>query len=307
MLAHSRLQLVAFAVRPTTARQYASGLVREVFTWVGVIVAAYLAYLIVAPVALYVSGIVGLLFVLYAGKTVLPIAIGFHRRAKRYRIRPHKVLQHDNRIPILYLRAFSEDYSEGGEGFFQTTHEENLVAFYDHYGPVVAVGEPDEDIPILGATRLHFDDSTWQPGVLYLMSLSQAVIIHAGFAPGVLWELGVARQRLEPEKLIISFAAWKEMEEEKRNSHYLRFKRYAEELLECELPLSIKLTTYLSFESGWKVRERRLMLILPPSLSFTSWICIYRRGRLVLTSLVYKAVKTPTWNLRHRQGAYGIE
>lgn len=242
--ANPRLRPIAFTLRPVNRWRYAAGVMLEVATWAGVVVSA--------PVLLLLAVLTDVTALWDGGKTVLYRAIRLSRRARRYRIRPHSVLQHDDRDPILYLRAFSEDYGERLEGFFPATPEEDMAAYYNRrHGPMLAVGEPREDIPLLGATRIYFDNSVWKAGVLYLMSISQLVIIQAGFAPGLWWEIGVARQRLPPQKLIISFAAWDTLEEEKRRLSYLRFRKYAEELLRCELPPDIGGKKYLSFKSDW--------------------------------------------------------
>ena len=239
-------------MKPSNALRYTKGAVLEILTWIGVLISAPILLILAAPD----------IFALWdGGKAVLHRAIRLSRRARRYRIRPHNILSRDGRDPVLYLRAFSEDYGEQLEGFFPATPEEGLAAVYNKVGPVIAVGEPGEDIPLLGAIRIYFEDSTWQAGVLYLMSVSQFVIIQAGFAPGLLWELGVARQRLdlEPQKLIISFAAWDQIEEGKRYSHYSRFKKYAEELLGCVLPIEIGSKDDILFGLDWepKVGKRR--------------------------------------------------
>ena len=232
--ANPKLLPVAFAIKPTP-------------TWRPVRGAA-----MVLPFAFTIYTHVGIALVSWASmKDLLSKAAAYLRHVRQHFIDPRGVFRHETRDPILYLRAFSEDYG-GGEDFPYSAAEESLTHSYTSYGPVVAVGDPREEMPPLGAVRLYFDDSTWRLGVLYLMSVSQLVIIQAGFAPGLLWELGVARRRLEPRRLIVSFAAWEEVDEWKRQAYYLRFKRYAEGLLECALPPEIKAATFITFEPGWR-------------------------------------------------------
>jgi hypothetical protein len=90
-------------------------------------------------------------------------------------IRPHVVLRNDARPPILYLRSFSEDIEGYSYKLIQKTPEEQLVSEYNYWGPVIAVGQPGERHPFLGALRIYFDDEVWRAGVLYLMSVSQLV------------------------------------------------------------------------------------------------------------------------------------
>lgn len=245
-LANPALQPISFALKPRTQTLLAKGIFLEIATWVRLIVST--------PIILLL-GVAGFAFAWQAGKTVIRDAIVRSRNARRYRIRTYRVLITDQRFPILYLRAFTEDYGERLEGFFPETAEERLAHEYYQYGPVIAIGEPDEEIPFLGASRVYFDDSTWQAGVLYLMSISRVVIIHAGFASGLLWELGMARLRVQPGRLIISFAAWADLTPMARHLNYLRYKKFASEILDCNLPEHINNTDRISFDDDWRAKE----------------------------------------------------
>ena len=240
-LANPLVQPIAFAMKPTPAQGYVKGVVMEVFIWAGAFIS--IPFLMVWGVYVYDFW--------KTGQAVLYQVLRWSRRAKRYRARTHIVFQRDNRAPVLYLRSFAEDYEEDLEYYFATTAEELLARSYNRYGPVIAIGRPKEKLPLLGASRIYFDDETWQAGVLHLMSVSQLVVLQAGFAPGLFWELGVARQRVNPEKLIISFGVWDELDERQRHLSYMRFKKYAEPLLGCTLPPDIKATGQITFEAGW--------------------------------------------------------
>ncbi|MFN0083796.1 MAG: hypothetical protein ACKVX9_00270 [Blastocatellia bacterium] len=236
LCANPDLQPVAFAMKPIATRQYVKGALLEASTWAGVFLSL--------PFILFLD-------VWRGGRAVLYAALRLSRRARQYRAHPFERLRSDKRPPILYLRPFSDDHEANLESYFPTTAEEKLVKRYKQDGPVVMIGEPADDIPVLGASRLYFEDDLWRTGVLHLMSISSLVIIQAGFAPGLLWELGIFRRRFEPQKLILSFAAWSELDDWKRYLNYLRFKTYAEDLLGCKLPADIKTTSHFSFEADW--------------------------------------------------------
>jgi hypothetical protein len=72
-------------------------------------------------------------------------------------------------------------------------------------GPVVAVGRPGEELPLLGAARLYFGDEEWREKVESLISLSQIVIIQAGHTEALEWGLSRAVSMLRPHQLLISF------------------------------------------------------------------------------------------------------
>jgi hypothetical protein len=245
-LANRSLQPIAFALRPTTRAQYVKGFLLEALTWVGFIFC-------LAPILLvahFISGIIG-----RAALATLVLEVRkLRRHSKRYRMNPGYVLSKDKRAPILYLRDFSDIYENDPEAKNLTTPEETLVKYYKQYGPVIAVGLPEEKIPTLGALKLYFKDENWKAGVKYLMSVGQAVIIHAGTAPGLLWELGIARRFANPEKVYISFHGWPLDDLWMRIKHYRRFRKYAVEILGVDLPKYIVTASSMSFGPNWEPR-----------------------------------------------------
>jgi hypothetical protein len=56
-------------------------------------------------------------------------------------------------------------------------------------GPVVAVGEPGEELPPLGPYRLFLPAGNWQGEVERLIASARAVFLVLGRSKGVLWEL----------------------------------------------------------------------------------------------------------------------
>jgi len=253
------LKPIAFSIKPTSVAKYVKGVFIEALTWIAVV--ALMPFILL-------SGAWG------SFRTLLAYALRWSKYARQYRVRPHNVLLNDKRAPIVYLRSFSDDFEGNSDTVLPTTSEEKLVHSYNRLGPVIAIGRPGEALPLLGASRLYFDDATWQAGLLYLISICQLVVVQAGIAPGLLWELTVSRLKLSPEKLLISFTAWEDLDESTRQLHYLRFKKYAERLLECQLPPNINETTHITFAPGWvpapqssfkysipSVRQRRKKMI----------------------------------------------
>lgn len=165
---------------------------------------------------------------------------GFERgrwSAQRHRYNAYQKLCTVGRAPVLYLRPFSFDHLHELPLEVARKVDERLAEQYEQYGPVIAVGEPNDKGPMPGPVRLYFDDDTWRAGVIYLMSISRFVIIQAGISQGVLWELGIARRLLEPEKLIISVAD--ASNPDIADSCYYDFKKCAEVLLGCDLPVNL--------------------------------------------------------------------
>ncbi|MBD0369636.1 MAG: hypothetical protein ICV60_02190 [Pyrinomonadaceae bacterium] len=262
-LTNPHLQPIVFAVRYATWRNYVYGVIGELFAW-ALFLFFSLLWLLAALALIAVT-----LFALFVGQVramELPIKTlpglyeklkrvrhGFERRrwsAQRRRYNAYQKLCADGRAPILYLRLFSSDQIYELPLEVTRRVDERLAEHYEQYGPVIAVGGPNEKGPMPGPVRLYFDDNTWRAGVIYLMSISRLVIIQAGIAQGVLWELGIARRLLEPEKLIISVADASNPDIADR--YYYDFKKCAEVLLDCELPMSLGSSVYIGFGKNWE-------------------------------------------------------
>jgi hypothetical protein len=257
------LEPVVFAVRYATWRNYVYGVVVEISAWF---------LFLIFSLTLLLAG-VGLIavtaFSVFSGQgraVELPmkhlprlaeklrrVMQGLGRRrwaAQRHRYNAYKRLCADARQPILYLRPFFFDLL--GELSLDVTKkvDERIAEHYERYGPVISVAGPDDKGPMPGPVRLYFDEETWRAGVIYLMSISQLVIIQAGIAQGALWELGIARRLLEPGKLIISVAD--ASDPDNAYGYYDEFKKYAEILLGCELPIHVASSTHIRFGKGWE-------------------------------------------------------
>jgi hypothetical protein len=235
-MANKMLQPISFSLRATNAGDISKGVILGFFSAIGAVVTI--------PLAFFVGG-------WQVGKHAASEWMKAFRYAQRYQIQADRVLRTDPRPPILYLRGFNEEFNHSLESFFPTTAEEKLANYYNDFGPTIAVGNPDEELPLLGASRIYFSESNWHEGVLYLMSVSRMVIIQASIAPGVLWELGVAKKTLSPEQLVISFAGWADCPPRVRETQYLQFKRYFERLSDWKLPEKIGNQQVVVFGPGW--------------------------------------------------------
>ena len=68
---------------------------------------------------------------------------------------------------VLYLRAFQSDISnaEGAIGSGQATPEEQLADVLRPIGDLVAIGQPGEELPLLGAARIYLSNEEWKGDV----------------------------------------------------------------------------------------------------------------------------------------------
>ena len=121
-----------------------------------------------------------------------------------------KAFPADRKDAVVYLRSFQEDSktSEGvGSGvafggFSTTTEEEQLVLALAEVGPVIAVGQPGEELPPLGAVRLNFTHEEWQHEVEDLLRQAALVVIR----PGAFSHIRKAVEIVAPERLLLVIA-----------------------------------------------------------------------------------------------------
>jgi hypothetical protein len=122
---------------------------------------------------------------------------------------------------VLYLRPFrldadtsALDQRKGGSWTFAPsfnllstsgrTHEEQLARMFREFGPVVAVGRPEERLPLgSGAQRIYIPRQGWEPIVSELIDNARLVIIGAGPGKGTAWEYVEVMRRRDPSRLLI--------------------------------------------------------------------------------------------------------
>jgi hypothetical protein len=145
------------------------------------------------------------------GASVLVGLLGRHLsmtgRKQRAVLRAHQ-LANDTRPPVLYLRSFADDekVAEANvvDGFIQlSTEEEQFAKVLTRIGPFVAIGDPREKLPVLGATRHYVRDDEWRQDVEETLYTARLVVLRLSTTKGVLWELREAITRLEPARLLL--------------------------------------------------------------------------------------------------------
>lgn len=144
-----------------------------------------------------------------------------HQRARRRRIgfRQQEATRqladtplHDPNAPppVLYLRSFLADelaertaVSVFHNNLAFESEEEQLTSALSSVGPVLAIGNPGESIPTLGAARVYFGDDEWQEAVATLLRAAALVVVRAGPTENVFWEFQRARSACAPERLVL--------------------------------------------------------------------------------------------------------
>ncbi|MFI9835105.1 hypothetical protein ACIHIX_46410 [Streptomyces sp. NPDC051913] len=130
----------------------------------------------------------------------------------RARVDPIRALARGGQAPVLYLRSFVDDEEAALTGDIPLpgmlqfagfeTREELFATVLGAFGPVVAVGRPDERLPPMGAVRLYFPSDTWQSAVAQLMEQSRLVVIRLGEGEQLWWEFDHAVRHVPPQKVL---------------------------------------------------------------------------------------------------------
>src|SRR5262245_5162416 len=148
--------------------------------------------------------------------SLIPFFPMLRRLAARYRVDSLDEILSDNRATILYLRPFSHHAHETPSRLKRPS-EMILRAALKNVCPLVAVGNPEEGLPPLGATRIYFPKSEWKDRVAELMSFSSLVIIETGrvssnlnityedYPEGLTWEMETATSCVKSGTLLVSF------------------------------------------------------------------------------------------------------
>ena len=177
----------------------------------------------------------------FLGLLTLPLS-AFLLKMGRKLSRPDatKLLEADERAPIVLLRSFRDDeksvkrrsvlarllfWGLGG----RIRLEEAIAEELSRFGPFVAIGEPGERLPDLGAARAYFSDGEWQAAVIDWIERARTIVIIAGTTRWVTRELQqvVASGKLHRLVLLLPpdtpdgrAARWKIIAEALSGSHW---------------------------------------------------------------------------------------
>ena len=113
---------------------------------------------------------------------------------RHYVLRADRVLELDNRRPILFLRSFADDkvrlWGKGLYGKFRRkTIDEAIERLAERLGPFVAIANPNTQLPRLGAAQTYFSNDTWQNAIGRWVQAAQMIVMVAGRTEGLRWEL----------------------------------------------------------------------------------------------------------------------
>lgn len=177
-------------------------------------------FLLLTPSVVYLSGPLYL------------VGLDLRRRGRRHLARiimsPAEL---DNESFVLYLRNFADDddldRAESRQGIPVLTHlllsgrgeEEQIGRVVSPVGKLVAVGEPGEQLPYVGAERLYLPANNWHTTMRALIQRAQLVVLVLGDGEGTMWELVECVRLLPPDRLVLLVPMlWDEYDEFRRDA-----------------------------------------------------------------------------------------
>jgi hypothetical protein len=228
-----------------------------VVIWEGVVIILVpcLIVFVVWRTGLVKSNSTGLLLgpVLFGGMWV----IGRGRRMRA--ASGEAVLAEDERLPVVYLRPFDADnrkvYTAWGSRVRPSsrepyiTHEERLARTLRKVGPFVAVGDPTEELPLLGAARVYASDGGWRATVDELSARAGVVLLQTGDSEGLAWEVHHVVELGAPERVILALP--RADSRRKRRRLYDAFRQRFGDVFPRPLPESIGHSQFAYFDADW--------------------------------------------------------
>jgi hypothetical protein len=175
------------------------------------------------------------------------------------------MLAEDARPPIVYLRPFDTDSAEVSWSWssrlrisptagVEKTYEERLARTLRKIGPFVAVGDPTEGLPLLGAARVYAADEDWQETVGELTARAGVVLVHAGESEGLAWEVRRVIALDDPERVILSLPLPAGRKAPSRQERYDAFRRMFGDAFPRPLPDRIGEHQFVYFDADWTPR-----------------------------------------------------
>jgi hypothetical protein len=131
------------------------------------------------------------------------------------------ILRSDRRAPVLFLRAFRDDMLKSQQEEFSLNlrkrrFEDCVVVPNWAQGPVVAIGQPGERLPLFGACREYCPHDQWQKRVLQLLEQCSSVVMVLGVTEGITWEIGQMVERNYLPKTVFVVPPAKEQDVQRR-------------------------------------------------------------------------------------------
>lgn len=262
---HSDLNSISSKGRVMTtdagSRRLAQKTVGILLSVVGVVLTVFAILLFV--LSKYADAIEGLVILRFVISPVVAfVGVWLHRLGRRLRApSAEERLARDPRPPVLYLRSFRADSKAARHTsgsliplYGVATEEEQVAMAVDCIGPLLAIGQPGERLPQLGASRIYVGDSSWQAKVRELIRSSALVLLRVGQTEGLRWEVGTCVREGDPERTVFLLPKKRKVYDEFRQTTAEFFSHALPDLPQVGLLRRAKgsIGGVLWFERGWR-------------------------------------------------------
>src|SRR5205814_1123904 len=127
----------------------------------------------------------------------------------------------------------------------EKTAEDSLSGMLSPFGPVVAIGRPEEEMPEVGAARIYVGDDHWQDLIKDLLSDRGALaVFQAGGTKGLRWELETIAAMLQPEQILMFLPFGLHWSSYRRNAGYAGFQDWADSCFPAPLPDTLEASNF---------------------------------------------------------------
>ena len=157
------------------------------------------------------------LLIFFFASVVLGVVVAFSsilafvRSARVGQPSLNTVRAQDKRLPILLLRSFRDDGLTAPARFrygpfLYTSNrrfEQAIAGSFQSFGPLIAIGEPNEKLPQFGAARTYLAGDEWQKAVLGWIDEARLIVMIAGTTQWIVWELQRILEQDQYRRLLI--------------------------------------------------------------------------------------------------------
>jgi len=221
-----------------------------------IVVTAVVGWLLLLTLAKRGGGASGMLGVIPIIVLAVVSSIGASLIVRGQRLWPadaRRLLRTDPRPPVVYLRSFRDDRDTGVQsptqlGQFSVaipnpTEEQDLARVLGAVGPVLAIGNPTERLPVLGAARIYVANDRWQDVVHQLIAAARMIVLRSGQTPGLAWEVARVARKVPPDRVLLY-----------GSGSYDAFRANAAGAVPHGLPETIGASRFIAFGADWQPR-----------------------------------------------------
>src|SRR6266542_3849119 len=197
--------------------------------------------------------------------------VAMRRGRKLASVDPALALEDQDVRPVLLLRSFQDDETPYRPSVFRSklrrhpsfgawliggysSYEERLAHALRKLGPVIAIGDPRETLPALGADRLYVADTEWQSKVVELLGRAELIVLMVADTDGLAWEAQQVVSLVDPDRLLLAVPVNTKVSDQPLGERYRRFREATTRVFPKPLPQDNDGAQFVYCEPDWTPR-----------------------------------------------------